>query len=224
MAGETAAHLELKRLALEWSYACGYRVQAFEVSIPMLHARVDLAGARTTRGKRRGAVAFFECKQSIADFRNHSRVESLIKNRLVKLAERRQLYEEWLQVKAPHLRNGDALFPEYDTWDFASVDWEPYRKLLHEILRLTARLKENTKFDRMWRLGWANLHYVVATPESVKHSEIPPNWGLLIQNGKTLELARRPVWRDLTPGRREMIVERIGAAASRELRRWSGTA
>lgn len=217
MPSESQNHLELKRLAYGWCVENGYRVHAYEVSIPMLQVRVDYAAARISRGKRAGEIAFLECKQSVADFRNHSRIESLLRAKLAKLAGRRALYEEWLQARIPNLRNGETLFPEYDSWDFSGADWEPYGKLLKEIERLAVRLECNTKFDRMTRARYANLHYVVATPESAIPAEIPPAWGLLVKAADALELVRRPIFCEISPTKRTMVLERIAAAASRSI-------
>jgi len=46
---ETAAHRELKRLALIGAQAHGYRVAAVEVSLPNLRFRLDVAAYRPER-------------------------------------------------------------------------------------------------------------------------------------------------------------------------------
>ena len=46
---ETAAHRELKRLALAWAQARGYRVAATEVSLPNYRFRLDVAAYRPER-------------------------------------------------------------------------------------------------------------------------------------------------------------------------------
>ena len=46
---ETAAHRELKRRALIWAQAHGYRVAAAEVSLPNLRFRLDVAAYRPER-------------------------------------------------------------------------------------------------------------------------------------------------------------------------------
>ena len=44
--GETAAHRELKRLALVWAQAQGYSACALEVSLPRCRYRADVAAYR----------------------------------------------------------------------------------------------------------------------------------------------------------------------------------
>ncbi len=43
MASETVRHRELKRLALAWAQAHGYRVAGAEISVAFLGARLDVA-------------------------------------------------------------------------------------------------------------------------------------------------------------------------------------
>ena len=67
--GETAAHLELKRLALIWAQENGYPITAFEVSLPQCRYRADVAAYRPQRNGTLGYTVVFECKQSAPDLR-----------------------------------------------------------------------------------------------------------------------------------------------------------
>ncbi len=67
--GETAAHLELKRLALLWAQENGYPIAALEVSLPQCRYRADVAAYRPQRNGTLGHTAVFECKQSAPDLR-----------------------------------------------------------------------------------------------------------------------------------------------------------
>ena len=59
---ETAAHLELKRLALLWAQENGYPIAALEVSLPQCRYRADVAAYRPQKNGALGHTAVFECK------------------------------------------------------------------------------------------------------------------------------------------------------------------
>ena len=63
---ETAAHLELKRLALLWAQENRYPIAALEVSLPQCRYRADVAAYRPQKNGTLGHTAVFECKQSSA--------------------------------------------------------------------------------------------------------------------------------------------------------------
>ena len=82
---ETAAHLELKRLALLWAQENGYPIAALEVSLPKCRYRADVAAYRPQRNGTLGHTVGFECKQSAPDLgrddcrspEKHARLESV---------------------------------------------------------------------------------------------------------------------------------------------------
>src|SRR5688572_27535615 len=196
MAGnESAAHAELKRLSLIWAQRNGFRVAAPEVSVPRLGAcRLDVAAyrpegspasapgsTRTTAARNVGATAVVECKQSRADFLKDSRCVRYIAELLEKLAELRSLYESSMRQSWPTLRQGDALFPEYDVYRFEAAGFEPYDRIVGQIASLANRLHRQTKFDKLLRWKAANVHFVVAEESVARRHELPYGWGLLVR-------------------------------------------
>lgn len=223
---ESKAHLSLKRLALHWAQRQGYRIAAAEVSVPTLGGvRLDAAAYRPMTGKgsassqRIGATVVFECKGARGDFLKDSRSAVLLAERLQKLHERRVLYEEGLRNGWPHLRNGEELFPEFDSYRFELVGWEPYEKVLAEIRKLTARLHGQTKFARLLRWKAANLHYVVAEPEVARAHELPAGWGLLVRSEAVLEVAVPAIWQEATDQARWNLLLRIAMCGTRAVNR-----
>ena len=57
--GETAAHFELKRLALIWAQENGYPICALEVSLPKCRYRADVAAYRPEKNGSLGLTAIF---------------------------------------------------------------------------------------------------------------------------------------------------------------------
>ena len=222
--GESAAHRELKRLALIWAQGRGFRIAAPEVTLATHRYRLDVAACRVDRARNTAAslsalpaitTALFECKASREDFRRDARSVVAIAARLKVLHERRARVEEELRLFYPSIRNGDSLFPEYETLDFSRPGYERYERLVAEISRLSVRLHANTKFDRLSEWSVANLRYIVAERAALDEHELPAGWGLLIREGSVLQLAIKPIWRDVPDEHRFALFQRVALAATR---------
>lgn len=223
--GETAQHAQLKGLALAWAQAKGFAICATEVRVPQSGYRADVAAIG--RGKRaRGAV--FECKQARADLLKDAYAEAATEARLEELTQRRRRLEELLAVHRPDLRRGEALWPEYDAWDFSSLEHRAYRGVLDEIDTVQRRVLRGTKFSRMYRYRCADFLYLVVEPNIFAEAEIPAGWGLLVrvagegEAGDSLQLARRPAALDPAPGQRTALLEAIALAGTRAVNRVAG--
>lgn len=226
-ASETPAHRYLKRLALAWGAERGFCIAATEVSVPRLgFCRLDVAAYRppssTTRPDGNGAaaagtLAVFECKQSRADFLRDTRCEAETLARLETLNARLATYEGFLRSHHPTLCAGEELFPEFDSYRFETLGYEPYDRLREEIAALTRRLHSCTKFSRLARWRAANLHYVVAEPEVARPSELPGGWGLLERRENGLETVAPAVWSEISGVNCWNVVLRIAKCATRDL-------
>jgi hypothetical protein len=229
---ESEEHLRLKRLAVVWAQAAGYPIAAAEVSIPEFQFRVDAAAYRPAREtelrwdeqkqKRRrvsvaslGVTAIFECKASRPDYLRDAASLVKTRDRLESLTARRAQHEELLKLHYPSIRNGDSLFPEYETFDFDRPGCEAYGRLMKEVRRLSSRLHAQTKFDRLTHWRAANLHFLVAEPELFRPHELPADWGLLLRNGDALELVIRPVLHETRATQRLSLLHRIAMAGTR---------
>jgi len=73
---ETAAHRELKRLALDWAAARRLVLAATEVRLPRSPYRADVAAATPRALAPNAFTAVFECKVSRADFLRDSAPEA----------------------------------------------------------------------------------------------------------------------------------------------------
>src|SRR5204862_5456542 len=158
--GETEAHLRLKRLALVWAQANGYRACAAEVSLPQCRYRADVAAYRS-RLREQTVTAIFECKQASPDLRRDNCETAETRERLQSLRRRRDILEKHLRVHYPTLRTGDSLFTEYDSHDFDAIGHRGYRRVLRETTALQNRLYGGTKFECLVRYRCANLFFLV---------------------------------------------------------------
>jgi hypothetical protein len=222
--GESAAHRELKRLALIWAQARAFRIAAAEVSLPNYRYRLDVAACRIEQRPRCAGVALglpkistaiFECKASRQDFRRDATSLRATVARLKILHDRKARVEDELRLYYPSIRNGDSLFAEYETLDFQRPGYERYVKVLAEIARLSARLQANTKFERLGEWGVANLGYLVAEPAAIEQHEVPAGWGLLLREGKSLLLAIKPIWKEVPEEQQLALFQRVAMAATR---------
>src|SRR4051812_17717191 len=119
---ETESHQALKRLALEWAHANGFTIAACEVRVPKSGYRADVSAYAPLRRDQTARTAIFECKQARADLLKDAHAEAETRHRLAELIERRKKLEELLAVHRPDLRRGEALWPQFDTWDFSGLE------------------------------------------------------------------------------------------------------
>lgn len=211
---ESAAHRELKRLALEWAVARRLVLAATEVRLPRSPYRADVAAATTRVLSANARTAVFECKASRADFHRDSAREAGAKENLVRMSERLMTLRALIGGHRPDLRRGEELFPEFDAVDLRGLKHGTHDRLARELTRGQRRLLEGTKFARLARWRAASLLYLVAEEGMVEPHELPDGWGLLVRRGPALAVSVKPVLRDTTPTERVALVERIAAVAA----------
>ena len=217
--GETETHAELKRLSLAWAQTNGLTLCSTEVHVPRSGYRADVAACG------RGAdfrTAVFECKQARADLLKDAHVEATTREQLAALIERRRTLEALLAVHRPDLRRGEALWPEYDTWDFSQLEHSTYRDVLAELATLQQRILRGTKFSKMFRYRCADFLYLVVEDGIFAEAEIPAGWGLLIRRNDALDLARPPADLTATPAQRLALLQAVAAAGTRATNRAVG--
>jgi hypothetical protein len=216
---ETAAHLELKRLAFLWAQENGYPMAAFEVCLPQCRYRADVAAYRPQKGGGLGHTVVFECKQSAPDLHRDDRRSTQTLARLEQVYRRRQILEKHLRIHYPTLRTGDTLFPEWDAHDFGAIEHRGYRRVTRELAALQNQLRDGRKFEKLARYACANLFFLVAPNELMREPEAPLGWGLLVESDSALRVLRRPVWHESPEQMRLRVLQKIAAAGTRELNR-----
>lgn len=213
---ETARHARLKTLALAWARAAGFAIAAPEVRVPRSGYRADVAAYAPRRGDRAEArTAIFECKQARADLLKDAHAEAATRARLAELTERRRSLEEMLAVHRPDLRRGEALWPEFDAWDFSSLEHQAHRGVLEELDTLQRRILGGTKLSKMFRYRCADFLYLAVEDDIFAEAEIPAGWGLLVRRGDALVLARPPVALETAMDQRVALLESIALRATR---------
>lgn len=213
--GETTAHLRLKRLALVWAQAHGYSACAMEVSLPHCRYRADIAACRED-----DRTAVFECKQSGPDFKRDDCNSENTRSQLNAMERRLETIERNLRVHYPTLRTGESLFPDYDPFDFSTLAHRGHTRATRKSDTLRRRLFDCTKFEKLARYHCANLLYLVV-PEALQSMALDCSggWGVLVANGETLTLQRKPLWHDVAHENQQRFLGRVAAAATRALNR-----
>ena len=244
---ESHNHTRLKALTLAWAQTNGFALAGLEVRVPKSGYRADVAAyaplrrdqAANVGGWSEGRTAIFECKQSRTDLLKDAHAEHATRARLAALMARRRNLEELLAVHRPDLRRGEALWPEYDAWDFSSLEHRAYRGVLTEIDTVQRRVVRGTKFSKMFRYRCADYLYLVVEDGIFAEAEIPAGWGLLVRQScdvvepppgsalgpervEGLRLARPPANLDATPAQRAALLECIAAAGTRAVNRAAG--
>jgi hypothetical protein len=216
--GETVRHAQLKRLAFLWAQAQGFSACGIEVSLPKCRHRADVAAYRP-QPKQIGSTAIFECKQTLCDLRRDNCQGESTRRHLRAICQRRQLLEARLSEHYPNLRNGDSLFPEFDSENFTVIGHQSYARILREISTLQNRLYDCTKFDKLISYRCANLFFIVLPEQLFRDSEVPVGWGALVESNGVLTLVRKPMWHDTTADNRFRLLHRIALAGTRVLNR-----
>jgi hypothetical protein len=127
-----------------------------------------------------------------------------------------------LAVHRPDLRRGEALWPEYDAWDFSTLEHKAYRGVLDELETVQRRVLRGTKFSKMFRYRCADFLYLVVEDGIFAEAEVPAGWGLLIRQGEGLRLGRAPANLEAAAAQRSALLESIAVAGTRAFNRLNG--
>lgn len=183
--------------------------------MPQSGYRADVAACGPGAARR---TAVLECKQARADLLKDARREDEARTQVADLTERLRKLEELIGGHRPDLRKGEALFPEFDAWDFSGLEHVTHRQVVAELAMWQSRLHGGTKFAKLWRWRAADYFYLVSEPGIFAEAEVPAGWGLLVRQGEELELLRRPVWTESSEAQRIALLESIAMSATRERR------
>lgn len=212
---ESAAHRELKRLALGWARQQRLLLAATEVRLPRSGYRADVAAATTRVLAANAVTAVFECKVSRSDFLRDSAREAGAAEMLVRMSERLMALRALIGAHRPDLRRREELFPEFEAVDLRGLKHETHEHLQAEYRAAQRKLHEGTKFAKLARWRAASLLYLVTEGDICRQHEVPDGWGLLVRCDDRLELRVQPCRHDTKPEERVALVERIAAVAAR---------
>lgn len=199
---ETAAHGNLKTLAVAFLMRHGCQAVAREVGCPISRWRVDVAGytdlaqnaeledangtlwqakQKQPRLRRKPATILIECKQSRADFLSDCQErDELLRERNAIEKIQKSLEQKRIKIEEPQLRqSGTYLFGELEQWDFTRSQSRAYRQVQHRIRRIEKKLYGQTKFWLIARYRLADRLYLMAPRGLISQRELPRGWGLI---------------------------------------------
>lgn len=234
--GESEAHWRLKQLSLSWAAARGYAVRACEIRLPHSGYRGDVVAYRPSgpagRTAALGETAIFECKQSRADFLKDAQSAEASLERLQQLRRRLERLEDLLGIHYPSLRQGDSLFPEFESVACHTLDHRTWKRVSREIRVLENRVNGKTKFEKLVRYRSANRFYLVMTEGLARLDEVPSAWGVLEcprcdMEGKgesevELRVVRAARFIDAEERTRLDLLQRVASSVSSRLHRQLG--
>lgn len=215
MRAESAAHRELKRMALEWAREHRLLLGGMEVRLPRSNYRADAAAATPRILSENAVTAVFECKVSRADFLRDGAVEAEMTKTVARLSRRLIALREMIAAHRPDLRRGEELFPEFDTYDLRGLRHETHDRLVAQLHVAQHKLHDGTKFSRLLRWRAASFLYLVVPAGLIAPTEVPEGWGLLERKDDALTLSLRPCLNITTPAERVALLERIALAGNR---------
>jgi hypothetical protein len=155
----------------------------------------------------------------MCDLRRDNCRSDVARQRLETICHRRHVLEAHLRTHYPNLHEGDSLFPEFDSQNFSAIGHRGYARLVRELRTLQNRLYDCTKFEKLIRYRCANWFFVVLPEELFRDSEVPVDWGALVETNDTLTLVRKPKWHEPTAVNRLHVLQRIAVTATRNLNR-----
>jgi hypothetical protein len=212
--GESAAHRELKQLALAWARAHRLSLAGTEVRLPRSAYRADVAAATPRQLGEQAVTAIFECKASRADFLRDAALEQATREKVAALAERLDALNRLIGAHRPDLRRGEELFPEFDCIDLRGSRHATHAALTKTLRAAQTALYEGTKFARLARWRSANFLYLVVADAELAHAhEIPAGWGLLVRQDDALVCVRPPLRHEISLSARIALLERLAARA-----------
>lgn len=213
--GETAAHRELKKLAFVWARENGFPIAACEVRIPASGYRADVAACSPARTDSERAVALFECKQCRSDLLRDRADETTVCAQAAEIAQRLSALRAMVAEHRPDLRRGEALFPEYDDYDFRGLRHDGLHGLEKEVETLQRKIFNSVKFSRLRRYEAATHLYLVTEGDILAEHEVPLGWGWLVRKGEALDCLVKPTRLSPRPTQTERWLEAIALAGTR---------
>jgi hypothetical protein len=215
--GETDAHRELKKLAFAWARENGFPIAACEVRIPSSGYRADVAACSLAQKGGERATALFECKQCRSDLLRDQADEVKVRTQAGEISQRLAALRGMVAEHRPDLRRGEALFPEYDEYDFRGLRHDGLHGLEKEVETLQRKILNSVKFSRLRRYEAATHLYLVTESDILAEYEVPLGWGWLVRKGETLDCLVKPTRLSPTPKQTECWLEAIAVAGTRAM-------
>lgn len=168
--GESDLHLNLKRAACRWLWEAGYAAIAEEVSVPGVGI-VDAAAAGRWK-KYNPRHAAFEREPTVDRFHVVFIECKAMRADFIRDCGRQNQFAFALSERAKNLKRRKPRQPRHASQALG-------------------------KFDTCLVRPHANLHYVMTPPKLIRVEEIPRRWGLLVFDGTSTRVVRKPAWQEV---------------------------
>jgi hypothetical protein len=128
-----------------------------------------------------------------------------------------ELAEMEIRKNEPELREGDMLFADMATWNYAASSNDAYQRLRRRIHELEVLLYRGTRIERLGLAKATNSLYLAVPEGMVNPSELPQEWGLLWQTGRGITVVKETVKRKCTPAAHWQLLESIFASGMKKM-------
>lgn len=207
----------LRRALVAWTLR--QKPSGIGVMVPtrFLKYQADVAAFWSAQGRNRTLVpvktVIIECRDNRDDcWPDCSKRDEILSSLMAKKDEKRS-YETEIRHSEPHLRDGDNLFNEFESWNYSASKNRNYAKCLKSIEGLEHAIYKGSRFERIMRANVANELYLAVPAGTVHADELADGWGLLfIHNDLSVEIAKPAELRDCPESRKMHLVQNIASS------------
>ena len=145
-----------------------------------------------------------------------SRTEEALLEKLKAFKARKEELQEEIRQAEPHLQDRDALFEEFQLWDYSRSANTEYKKCCKAISEVEESLYGGTRFQHIAAAQVADFLYLAVPAGAVEPQEIVQGWGLLyIHDDMSIEIVKEAEKVGCSEENRFHLVQNI-AKATRE--------
>lgn len=92
---------------------------------------------------------------------------------------RKSELEAEIRLNEPQLKDGDFLFEEIESWNYAASRSKEYRQALKRIEELERSIHNGSRFEKIRRAKVSNELYLAVPEGAVRPDELAEGWGLI---------------------------------------------
>ena len=126
--------------------------------------------------------------------------------------------EAMLRKTEPELKEGDTLFPEFESWNYKQTKNRTYHKCLKQLEEIEHALYKGSRFEQIRRAHVADYLYLAVPAGTVSPNEMADGWGLVnIKPDMSIELVKEADRWDCPDRNKLHLIQHIAAACRKSL-------
>ena len=137
---------------------------------------------------------------------------------LRKTKEEKASIEAILRREEPELKDGDTLFPEFESWNYKLTKKRKYHKCLKQLEEIEHALYKGSRFEQIRRAHVADYLYLAVPTGTVQPDELADGWGLInINPDMTTEVVKEADKWDCPDQNKLHLIQHIAAGCKKSL-------